>query len=111
MGIPWQIVVDPILLSISIVYFFQLMQYKISVFQSSFSLHYLWFRITDLNLDLDPDPAPFVSSFFCSCILQEQKKFFTKFFIAYYLLYVCTSVIKDNKSLRSHKTVEIKFFF
>ncbi len=61
-----------------------------------------------LHEDVDPapekNPALFVSGFMPNFLSLSLR--------AYYLLSLgtFTSVFKDNKSLRSHKTVEIKFF-
>jgi hypothetical protein len=55
-------------------------------------------------MDPDPDPVSFVSD------LQDGTKHF--YFFAYYSTFkaTLTSFFKDEKSKRSHKTVEIKVF-
>jgi hypothetical protein len=59
--------------------------------------------ITERDLTQDPDANFFVSGF------QEtnKKSVFSEIFL---LEDTFASVFKDNKSLRSHKTVEIKVF-
>ncbi len=54
----------------------------------------------------DPDPALFFSGF------QDANSFFSLRFFVYILRTVgtFTLVFKNNKSLRRHKTVEIKIF-
>jgi hypothetical protein len=60
----------------------------------------------DPNLDADPDPAIFVTD------LQEATKnsFFLKFFCLLHFDGIFTSVFKDKKSKRSHKTEGINVF-
>jgi hypothetical protein len=62
----------------------------------------------DLDSDADPDPAIFVID------LQEANKklnFVITFFCLLLFKDTFTSIFKDNKSKRSHKTVRIKVFF
>jgi hypothetical protein len=51
---------------------------------------------------LDPDPDLFFDGF------QDANKKYFLFFFCFLLLGTLTSVSKDNQSLKSHKTVEIK---
>jgi hypothetical protein len=59
----------------------------------------------------DPDPAPdpalFVNDFQDA---NKTKKIFLKFCLLHTVGSTFTPVFKDNKSLKSHKTVEIKVF-
>jgi hypothetical protein len=60
-----------------------------------------------MDPDADPDPAIFFID------LQEANKkqnFFVKFFCLLFFEGTFTSVLKDKKSKRSHKTGRIKVF-
>jgi hypothetical protein len=57
----------------------------------------------DWITDPDPDPPLFFSDF-----QDANKKHFFNVFLACYTVGIFTSLFKDNKLTRSHRTVEIK---
>jgi hypothetical protein len=78
-------------------------------------LRWIWIigsvhRITDPIQDPDQDPVPAFS--LVAFKMPTNNKIFSNFFIIITFCSVCTftSVVKDNKSLRTRKTVEIQSF-
>ena len=80
--------------------------YLPSVFQCHFETDPdPWIRTLDLDPNLYPDPALHVTVF------QETNKKYRKCFCLLLTVGTFTSVFKDSKSLRCHKTKQLKLRF
>ncbi len=86
----------------------QIDTFSLTILQCSGSVTFLlwiWIRIVgSVHWMTDPDPALFVRGF------RDGNKKFVFFILDFFIVCTFTTVFKDSKSLRSHKTVEIKVF-